>query len=136
MEFNFAQSRLRENKSGEFFLHYIGPGFGEMFSWRKFLAIQYTDSLEQQIDEAGLIIGRNSELAKESERFSSSSELLSWNIVAVVSFIKPLFRFLRQAQLNLFSASFVCFVSQEKSPTRPSSACELDCSYQLAILLP
>ena len=31
---------LHENKC-EFFLQYIGASFGEIFSWRKFPAIQY-----------------------------------------------------------------------------------------------
>ena len=36
LEFNFAQSRLRENKSAEFFLQYIGPSFGEIFPGENF----------------------------------------------------------------------------------------------------
>ena len=45
VEFNFAQSHVRANKSGEIFPQYYTSGFGEIFSWRKFPAIRYYDSL-------------------------------------------------------------------------------------------
>ena len=41
VEFNFAQSHVRENKSGEIFPQYYTSGFGEIFPWRKFPAIRY-----------------------------------------------------------------------------------------------
>ena len=33
MEFNFTQSHVRENKSGEIFPQYYTSGFGEIFPW-------------------------------------------------------------------------------------------------------
>ena len=44
VEFNFAQSHVRENKSGEIFPQYYTSGFGEIFPWRKFPAIRYVCS--------------------------------------------------------------------------------------------
>ena len=41
VEFNFAQSHVRENKSGEIFPQYYTSGFGEILPWRKFPAIRY-----------------------------------------------------------------------------------------------
>ena len=41
VEFNFAQSHVRENKSGEIFPQYYTSGFGEIFPWRKISAIRY-----------------------------------------------------------------------------------------------
>ena len=40
LEFNFAQSRVRENKSAEIFPQYYTSSFGEIFPWRKFPAIR------------------------------------------------------------------------------------------------
>ena len=39
VKFNFAQSHMRENESGEIFPQYYTSGFGEIFPWGKFPAI-------------------------------------------------------------------------------------------------
>ena len=41
LEFNFAQSHVRENKSAEIFPQHYTSSFGEIFPWRKFPAIRY-----------------------------------------------------------------------------------------------
>ena len=61
VEFNFAQSHVRENKSGEIFPQYYTSGFGEIFPWRKFPAIRYLAIILYNVNLCSCILDHENE---------------------------------------------------------------------------